>query len=238
MSDPETEIREATANAVQHAAQVLRERNPQTRFFGFALCTDDDVRTLYHVACTVNWVREKEVSYPDIGFIYVEWTDSTADEPFNTISRQLASLADQTHYSDEDWAAARDGRFDALVLALLDCRNSGTFDERTLLCVGSTDPSEHLELLAMHAVDKLNSPEVADEFARALGVRAAPRIMSHIGWHTGFQRGELLARRMLGHRDPHPPNAVRFMAGRFIRIGADRTDKMQGDRISWFPLET
>jgi len=169
MIDQEAQVRVATAKAVQHAAQVLQERNPHGRFFGFALCTDDDVRTLYHVACTEDWVREKRGAYPDIGFIYVEWTESAPEEPFNMISKKLAGLADLTYSSDEDWAAARDHRFDALVLALQDCRNAGNFDEGTLLCVGSTDPSDHLESLAMHAIEKLNIPSVADEFARALG---------------------------------------------------------------------
>lgn len=169
MPHQEQQIRVATAKAVQEAARVLRDRNPKDRLFGFALCTDDDVRTLYHVACTLDWVRAKEVSYPDIGYIYVEWSDSAPEGPFNTISKQLAALADHNDSSDEHRAAARNRRFEALVLALQDCRNSGTFDPETLLCVGSTDPSYDLEKLAMRAVEKLNAPNVADQFARALG---------------------------------------------------------------------
>lgn len=172
MTDQELQIRAATRNSVQQAAQVLIDRNRQSRLFGFALCTDNDVRTLYHVACRVDWVREKEASYPDIGFIYVEWPESASEEPFNTISSQLANLADQTSSDDEAWAAARDRRFDALVLAMQDCRSACTFDSETLLCVGSTDPSSHLEGLAMQAVEKLNTPSVVDQFARALGYEA------------------------------------------------------------------
>jgi hypothetical protein len=169
MSLQADELRNQTATAVRDAAEELRARTPNSRLFGFALCTDDDVRTLYHVACTIDWVREKEVAYPDIGFIYVEWTHSAASGPFHLISRQLAALADQTYASDEDWGAARDRRFEALVLALKDCRTTDTFDLDTLLCVGSTDPSGHLEALAMHGVDVLNSPSVANQFAKALG---------------------------------------------------------------------
>jgi hypothetical protein len=169
MPDQEQHIREATAKAVQQAAHVLRDRDPEGRLFGFALCTDDDVRTLYHIACMRDWVRAKEASYPDIGYIYVEWPDSAPEGPFNTISKQLARLADHNDSSAEHRAAARDRRFEALVLALEDCRNSGTFDPETLLCVGSTDPSDHLEALAMRAVEKLNIPNVVDQFARALG---------------------------------------------------------------------
>ena len=45
----------------------------------------------------------------------------------------------------------------------------GAFDPDTLLCVGSTDPSDHLEALAMRGVDALNSAGVANKFASALG---------------------------------------------------------------------
>lgn len=164
----EAMLREATAKAVRRAAQALRKRDSQGGLFGFALCTDDDVRTLYHVACTVTWVRKKEPSYPDIGFIYVEWPNAAPDGPFKTISRQLAALDDDSYSSDES-ESARDRRFSALVQALQDCRNEGIFDQKTLLCVGSTDPSDHLESLAMRAVDTLNSKSLADRFARALG---------------------------------------------------------------------
>lgn len=161
------ELQIQIASAVRQAAAELRSRDSE--LFGFALCTDDDVRTLYHIACTRDWVREKEVGYPDIGFIYVEWTLSGSDAPFDAISRQFATLADETYASDTDWATARDQRFHLLVSALRDCREAGAFSPDTLLCAGSTDPSEHLEALAMSGVDAVNAADVADEFARALG---------------------------------------------------------------------
>ena len=153
--------------AVRQAAAELRSRDPD--LFGFALCVDDDVRTLYHIACTQDWVRENEADDPDIGFIYVEWTLSAGDAPFDAISRQFAALADETCASDAEWAAARDQRFHLLVSALRDCREAGAFSPDTLLCAGSTDPSGHLEALAMGCVDAVNAVEVADRFASALG---------------------------------------------------------------------
>lgn len=168
VNTPNGELRTNTVDAIRRAASELRTQVGDSRLFGFALCTDDDVRTLYHVACTTDWVKEKEPSYADIGFIYVEWTLSASDAPFDAISERLAAHADQ-HANDEDWAVARDRRFDELVLALSDCRNAGIFDPETLLCVGSTDPSDHLEALAMKAVDAVNLSAIADKFAKALG---------------------------------------------------------------------
>jgi hypothetical protein len=125
--------------------------------------------TLCHVACTSDWVQDNEKSYSDIGFVYVEWTDCAAEANFEPISQQLAALASHSYPSNDDWAAARDLRFNALVLALKDCRDACIFDAETLLCVGSTDPCDHLEALAMNSVDLLNSPVIAGKFAQALG---------------------------------------------------------------------
>ncbi|MEZ6057517.1 MAG: DUF4303 domain-containing protein [Planctomycetaceae bacterium] len=154
-------------NAVRQAAEQLRAS--KSELFGFALCTDDDVRTLYHVACTRDWVREKEVGYPEIGYVYVEWMDSANDKPFDEISKQFKDLADASNGDNALWAKARDQRFDLLVNALRKCREEGVFAADTLLCAGSTDPSTHLEMLGMNCVDAVNTPEVADRFARALG---------------------------------------------------------------------
>ncbi len=164
-----TEIRSSTATAVRQAKAEIDRRSGNSPLFGFALCTDDDVSTLYHVACTTGWVDENKEGYPDIGYIYVDWAESGDDAPFDRISTTLARLYEQDHGSDAAWASARDRRFEALVLALADCRQAGAFDDGTLLCVGSTDPSDHLEALAMNAVDRLNAPEIADRFAAALG---------------------------------------------------------------------
>lgn len=114
-------------------------------------------------------MRENEADDPDIGFIYVEWTLSASNTPFDAISRRFAALADEIHASDAEWEAARDGRFNLLVSALRDCREAGAFSPDTLLCAGSTDPSAHLEALAMRGVDAINAVDIADRFARALG---------------------------------------------------------------------
>ncbi len=167
--DPLKEARSDTVAAIRLAVKELQERQPMGELFGFALCTDDDLRTLYHVACTRAWVREREAGYPGIGYIFVEWEDSASDGLFERVSCQFASLADESHASDTAWAEARDLRFAALTHALEECRREQLFHEETLLCIGSTDPSEHLEALAMDAVDRLNSRKIADLFARHLG---------------------------------------------------------------------
>jgi hypothetical protein len=167
--DPIMDARSDVAIAVRHAVSELRKDDPKEELFGFALCTDDDLRSVYHVACTRSWVRERDAGYPGIGFIYIEWEDSASDSLLQKVSDRFSELADERHLDDAAWADARDKRFEALVLALADCRKEGLFATDTLLCVGSTDPSEHLEALAMHAADRLNSRGIADQFAKHLG---------------------------------------------------------------------
>lgn len=137
--------------------------------FGFALCTDDSLCTLFQVSCTRPWVRHQEGDYPGIGFVYTEWKDSVDDTLFQKLSDRLGALANEPYKFDAEWARARDERFEALVLALSDARQQRLFAENTLICVGSTDPSEHLEALAMDAADRLNTRVIADQFAEHLG---------------------------------------------------------------------
>jgi hypothetical protein len=169
MTDQYDELKLLVADAVRQARKELSQQYGSDKLFAFALCTDDDVRTLYHVACTQKWVQERDSHYPGIGFIYVEWEQDASDSVFRPLSEKVAELANQEYASDQAWADARDRRFDAFVLALNDCRNEGIFDDDTLLCCGSTDPSGHMEALAMEAVDKLNIRAVADQFAEHLG---------------------------------------------------------------------
>ena len=169
MKTPYEQLRLLTADAVRKAAGELRQKLPDDTLWGFALCTHDEVRSFYHVACTSVWVREREAGYPGIGSIYVEWSQSANEGLFDAANAALATFADQAESSESTWARARDERFEALVLALGDCRAEGVFAQDTLLCVGSTDPCDHLEALAMSAVDRLNRPAVADQFARDLG---------------------------------------------------------------------
>ena len=169
MTNEYEQLRSMVAEAVRTAATELSQTLGDDTLWGFALCTHDEVRSFYHVACTAAWVHEREADYPGIGSIYVEWSQAANEALFDRANTALASLADQAESNESAWAGARDQRFEALVLALNDCRDGGVFAQDTLLCAGSTDPSDHLESLAMRAVDRLNPPTLADGFARDLG---------------------------------------------------------------------
>ena len=162
MTDTYAILTANTVTAIRKAASDLRAKHTDL-LHGFALCTDDNVMTLYCVSCTKSWVSERKEKCEAIGYIDVDWEDDTGTNYFDNISNALAKLA------DNDSEAACDGRFESLVEALQQCRDEKLFDEETLLSCGSTDPSDHLEMLQMRAVDRLNKPSVADEFAKHLG---------------------------------------------------------------------
>ncbi|MGD9128507.1 MAG: DUF4303 domain-containing protein [Planctomycetia bacterium] len=163
------DIRPLAADAIRKAKAQIDEKCGNAPLFGFALGTDDDVCGMYHIACTTGWVAEKEKSYPNIGYNFVDWIESGDQTLFDDVNTIMRQSAERDYEGDNGWADIRDRRFELLVLALADCREAGVFDDQTFLCVGSTDPCDHLRALEMDAVDRLNLPEVADKFAAALG---------------------------------------------------------------------
>ncbi|MEM7473965.1 MAG: DUF4303 domain-containing protein [Planctomycetota bacterium] len=164
MSDIYADLRMRTAEAIRTALKEISSNADSDLIHGFALCTDDDVMTLFSAACTKSWVADRSDDYEAIGFIYTEWEEDAGDSHFDSISESIADMADA-----DDSESASERRFESLVLALKDCREEGIFDEDTLLCCGSTDPMDEMERLAMLAVERLNTVANADLFAKHLG---------------------------------------------------------------------
>ena len=162
-------LRSSVEKDIRQACMELKLSYPNDELIGFALCTDDDVMSIYHVVCTKNWVNEHEPDYPDIRYLAVEWEQSASEELFNEAQDLVAMLAEINYPTDNEWARARDLRFVALVSALEACRVSGIFSPNTLLTVGSTDPSQYFQWLEMKAVEWLNEETIVDGFERALG---------------------------------------------------------------------
>lgn len=160
-------VRQATVEAIRQAAAEAYQTITKDELFGFAICTDDDVDSVYHVYATREWVQSREADYPEIGFISVEWTQASEDTlflPLSTVFRNWASTDDQNY--DVDGSR----RFGVLVDAMMTCRREGLFDPRTLLTVSSTDPDALMEKLACDAGRLLNNEAVAEAYCRAMGV--------------------------------------------------------------------
>ena len=63
---------------IEKTAIELEAKYGLKNLHSFSLATDDDLRSLYHVVCTNDWVRKNEIEqdYEGIGFIHVEWVES------------------------------------------------------------------------------------------------------------------------------------------------------------------
>ena len=163
MSEHLSDLRTITAEAIRKAVADMNTAYGDDKLHGFALCTDDDVMTLFPAACTRSWVAERSDDYEEIGSIYTEWLQDSGDAHFEQVSQMVSEMADE-----DDSEAGCNRRFESFVLALEDCRTEGLFEQETLLCCGSTDPSGEMEMLAMRAVERLNTAENADLFAEHL----------------------------------------------------------------------
>ncbi len=163
------ELQNSIVQAVNVAHKELLQLSDNNNIFGFALCTDDDVSGFYHVACTKDWVKNKEGSYPGIGYIYVEWEQSGSENIFDDSNLKISKLYNMKYPNEKVWEQERDARFQTLVSALLEIRKNGLFQQDTLLAVGSTDPSDYMESLEMKAVSQLNNSSITKNFADALG---------------------------------------------------------------------
>ncbi|QDT11448.1 DUF4303 domain-containing protein [Planctomycetes bacterium K23_9] len=158
MKDFHGELRTAIVEAIRKARGDMAAEFGSDSIHGFALCTDDNVMTLFAAVCTKSWVAEREPGYKGIGSIYVEWNQSAGDQHFETVSKIIQALADTESSNEEQ-------RFESLTLALEDCRNEGLFESDTLLICGNTDGVGDLEV---DAITRLNSPDAAARIAEDL----------------------------------------------------------------------
>lgn len=160
MTDFHAELRTAIVEAIRKARGDMAAEFGSDSIHGFALCTDDNVMTLFSAVCTKSWVAEREPGCKGIGSIYTEWNQSAGDQHFEAVSKILEALS-ETESSNEEQ------RFASLTLALEDCRNEGLFESDTLLICGDTDGVGDLEV---DAIARLNSPDVAARIAEDLMV--------------------------------------------------------------------
>ena len=171
MIDHDKKIKSLAVEAIKKTKIQLDEKFGEDKLFGYALCTDDALMTIYHIACTNSWVEERSRKYKEIGYCSVEWEQSGDDTLFDATYDELVRHYDKCSDDDsEQFELYRDVRFESLLLALKECRDMGVFDDSTHLSVGSTDPSEELQRLEMKGADRINSPELADKFGSALDI--------------------------------------------------------------------
>ena len=139
--------------------------NPTETLAAYAICTDDDLSTLFWVATTHEYV----LGVADIALRYsaVEWPYGYGSSAFDAARAELHLLYDVAR-ARESFQGHVAAAFQALVDALRSVRNSGGFEADTLLYVASTDPSEHLDALERRGVEYLNTEVGIDRWRTTL----------------------------------------------------------------------
>jgi uncharacterized protein DUF4303 len=156
-SGPSSDLTKAVKDAVGRTLQTLAEAHSGEGLVGYALVTDDDIRSLGYMACTRESLESPH--NPAVRFEPVDWPYGGGDEAFDE-ARGLLAVSGDAAASDHAFAAHVNRSFAALVEALRELRQDGRFHDGVFLTVISTDPSEHLERLEADAVRTLNSPEL------------------------------------------------------------------------------
>ncbi|GEM_PF-4406766 len=163
-------IKSLLVSAIKKTKAEIDKKYGKDKLFGYALCTDDTVMTIYHIACTVSWVKERAKEDKYIGYISVEWEQAGNDSHFDQAYQEIIQNYERHADHHDKFERNRNMRFEAMVQALKQCRETFIFDQETHLSVGSTDPSEYLEFLAIRAIDRINSAELANQLAKALNI--------------------------------------------------------------------
>lgn len=142
---------ELLRSGIAEAIRASTDTQAGEALTGFALCTDDDLTTLYAAASSRTILES--VAVRGARFQPTEWPEA-ASGSIAVVSKALQ------HRSEKDFAEGIAGDFEALVQALLELRNAGLFAPSAFLTVLSTDPSPHMERLERSATVRLNPPEV------------------------------------------------------------------------------
>lgn len=171
-ADLTTTIRAAIAQSVAD----IQAKHPDDPIARYAICTDDDLRTLYATACTRTQVGRFENA--SRSFVPAEWFRGIEHyAQLDAASSLLSRLAD-AHYEEEDdgidpdadhlrpWKAEL---FAAVVAGLSAHRESGTFGSEVFLIATSHDPGEWLGAQVDEATKTLNSAELYESWRSATG---------------------------------------------------------------------
>ena len=154
----------ALVEAISQTAQHIQSEFGRLEPIGFALCTDDDVMTLFDVHLTTQGASQLGDSAGNIRFEYWDWNESSGNPIFDYASDALRQWANA-----DNSVSGKEGRFSVLVDAMAACRSNGVFGDQTFLCVASTDPDTHSQWLGVTAVKRLNNEDLAARFFEYIG---------------------------------------------------------------------
>lgn len=141
------------------ALAALQSDSKSDVLMAFALCTDDDVSTLFHVGCTKSFYESCGMA--DVEFLPTEWIQTGDCQPA-ALDAANALLQERARGDDvrESWQAIRDQDFSALVRGLAAARLISAVDPNVFLSVISTDPGPHILAAETAGILQLNPLKV------------------------------------------------------------------------------
>lgn len=161
-----SELVDLVADAVRRSVPLVELAHPGEELVGYALCTDDDLSTIFHVAITREFAQRNS-DVPGVSHVPTEWSYNEGEDLFEEANRILAARYEHASSNGFDEHVVK--TFADLVAALERIRAEGVFGEEVLLIVTSTDPGPALEQLSREAAEKLNAPEVFARWREGMG---------------------------------------------------------------------
>lgn len=156
-------LSELVFDGLVRARDAFLRLNPAGDVAGVALCTDDELGTIYCMMVTVAQVQGS--SDPDLLFTPVDWPCDEGLEPFAEANEKMRDAVEDLYarFPDEgtgeqEFLQHIETTFETLVSVLKKARASGLFPAGAFVSVLSTDPSEHLLQLWSDSVAVLNEP--------------------------------------------------------------------------------
>ncbi len=135
----------------------LQHRYRDEGLNGFALCTDDSVMTIYHMASTEKWSD----NHAEFRYSPVEWrltdNDRLFDPAYELIMARVERQYDEQY--EDKFEQLVDLTFNSFVTALYELKQEGVIPDTVFLTVMSTDPGDHMLELESAANKLLNNSE-------------------------------------------------------------------------------
>ena len=148
MADVDPVLVQLVLDAVPATLAAIAAAHPGERIVGYALGTDDDLCTVFHVATSA------ERSRPEHAFSFNEWPYYDGEEHLEAAQAHIRAAYDAA--TGHAFAAHVEGSFASLVEALAVARARGVFASDVFLDVGSTDPGPPLDAMEEQACLRLN----------------------------------------------------------------------------------
>jgi len=156
-------------DAVRSTVAAIRDAHPSETLSGYALCTDDSLSTLSHIACTHEFIDAHRAAFPDVDVIAVAWEYAEGSDAFDGARALLTEKYAAVAGNEELFERHVSEVFGALLIVLRRARDEGLFQDDVLVYATSTDPGPALEELALNGVIALNTPSWIERWRAAMG---------------------------------------------------------------------